>query len=108
MADPKIVPVVRAIEHVRGMRGGSQAHLMKCSDGRFYVVKFANNPQNAKILTNELLASQIARHLKLPVPLCAIVDVSAELIERTKELVVITGHYKIPCQRSEERRVGKE
>jgi len=98
MADPKIVPVVRAIEHVRGMRGGSQAHLMKCSDGRFYVVKFANNPQNAKILTNELLASQIARHLKLPVPLCAIVDVSAELIERTKDLVIITHRHKTPCQ----------
>ena len=98
MANPQIVPVVRAIEHVRSMKGGSQAHLMKCSDGRFYVVKFANNPQNAKILTNELLASQIARHLKLPVPHCAIVDVPPDLIERTKELVMIAGHYKIPCQ----------
>ena len=98
MADPKIVPVVRAIEHVRGMRGGSQAHLMKCSDGRFYVVKFANNPQNARILTNELLASQIATCLKLPAPRCAIVDVPAELIELTKELVIITGHHETPCQ----------
>jgi HipA-like protein/regulatory Fis family protein len=98
MAHPKIVPVVTAIEHVRGMRGGSQAHLMKCSDGRFYVVKFANNPQNARILTNELLASQIAAYLKLPVPRCAIVDVPLELIERTKELVIITHHHKTPCQ----------
>jgi hypothetical protein len=98
MADHKIVPVVRAIEHIRGMRGGSQAHLMKCSDGRFYVVKFANNPQNAKILTNELLASQIATYLKLPVPHCAIVDVPAELIERTKELVIVTHRHKTPCQ----------
>jgi hypothetical protein len=71
---------------------------MKCSDGRFYVVKFANNPQNAKILTNELLASQIATYLKLPVPHCAIVDVPAELIERTKELVIVTHRHKSPCQ----------
>jgi hypothetical protein len=98
MADPKIVPVVRAIEHIRGMRGGSQAHLMKCSDGRFYVVKFANNPQNARILTNELLASQIAAYLKLPVPRCAIVDVPPQLIERTKKLVIITHRHKTPCQ----------
>jgi len=98
MSAPKIVPVVRAIEHVRGMRGGSQAQLMKCSDGRFYVVKFANNPQNVKILTNELLASQIATYLKLPAPRCAIVDVPAELIERTKELVIITHRHKTPCQ----------
>jgi hypothetical protein len=98
MADHKIVPVVRAIEHVRGMRGGSQAHLMKCSDGRFYVVKFANNPQNARILTNELLASQIAAYLKLPVPRCAIVDVPQELIERTRKLVIIARHYETPCQ----------
>jgi hypothetical protein len=98
MADPKIVPVVKAIEHVRGMTGGSQAHLMKCSDGRFYVVKFANNPQDAKILTNELLASQIAAYLKLPVPRCAIVDVPPELIEQTKELVIIAHRHKTPCQ----------
>jgi hypothetical protein len=98
MADPKIIPIVRAIEHVKGMRGGSQAHLMKCSDGRFYVVKFANNPQNARILTNELLASQIAKYLKLPAPRCAVVDVPAELIERTKELVIVTGRHETPCQ----------
>jgi hypothetical protein len=98
MADPKIVPIVKAIEHVRGMRGGSQAHLMKCSDGRFYIVKFANNPQNARILTNELLAFQIAAYLKLPVPRCAIVDVPQELIERTKQLVIIAHRHKTPCQ----------
>lgn len=98
MTDPTIVPVVKAIEHIKRMRGGSQPHLMKCSDGCFYVVKFANNPQNARILTNELLASQIATSLKLPVPRCAIVDVPAELIERTKELVIRTHRHETPCR----------
>jgi len=28
------------VEHIRPMRGGSQPHLMRCSDGHYYVVKF--------------------------------------------------------------------
>jgi hypothetical protein len=31
-----------AVQHIRRMRGGAQAHLMRCSDGHFYVVKFRN------------------------------------------------------------------
>ena len=38
--------LVEAVQHVRRMRGGAQGHLMRCSDGQFYVVKFRNNPQH--------------------------------------------------------------
>jgi hypothetical protein len=31
-----------AVQHVRRMRGGAQAHLMRARDGHFYVVKFQN------------------------------------------------------------------
>jgi hypothetical protein len=31
-----------AIQHIRRMRGGSQSHLMRASDGHFFVVKFQN------------------------------------------------------------------
>ncbi len=41
------------------MRGGAQAHLMRCADDNYYVVKFQNNPQGRRILANELLASRI-------------------------------------------------
>ena len=33
---------------------------MRCSDGEFYVVKFRNNPQHLRVLTNEMLATRLA------------------------------------------------
>jgi len=88
---------VRALEHVQGMRGGSQAQLMRCSDGHYYVVKFRNNPQGTKVLVNELLAHGIACVLGLPIPPCALVDVGQTLIELTTELIVQTPTGRIPC-----------
>ena len=44
-----------AVEEIRRMRGGAQAHLMRCADDNYYVVKFQNNPQGRRILANELL-----------------------------------------------------
>ncbi len=41
------------------MRGGAQAHLMRCASEEYYVVKFQNNPQGVRILANELLANEI-------------------------------------------------
>src|SRR5215471_5409809 len=32
--------------HIREMRGGAPAHLLEADDGRFYIVKFKNNPQH--------------------------------------------------------------
>jgi len=74
MPDP-----IFAVEHVRRMNGGSQAQLMKCSDGRFYVIKFQNNPQGPRILANEFLACSLALHLGLPVAAPQVVEVSGEL-----------------------------
>ena len=34
------VPMLRAVEEIRRMRGGCQSHLMRCSDDNYYVVKF--------------------------------------------------------------------
>ncbi|MBI2956923.1 MAG: phosphatidylinositol kinase, partial [Acidobacteria bacterium] len=47
----------RALEHVRRMRGGAQAHLLRCADAAYYVTKFQNNPQHVRILANELLGA---------------------------------------------------
>ena len=48
---------IRALRLVRKMRGGAQAHLLEADDGRFYVVKFRNNPQHRRVLINEWIAS---------------------------------------------------
>lgn len=88
---------VSAVEYVRSMRGGSQAKLLRCSDGRYYVVKFQNNPQGLRILANELLAALIAKMLGLPVPQPAIVDVDPELVRHTEELVIDNGWQRVRC-----------
>ncbi len=55
-----------ATEQIRRMRGGAQSHLMRCSDGHYYVIKFQNNPQHRRILVNELLGTRLAGRLGLP------------------------------------------
>jgi hypothetical protein len=87
-----------AIEQIRRMRGGAQSHLMRCSDGHYYVVKFQNNPQHRRILVNELLGTRLAGRLGLPVTPVAIVHVSQELIGLTPELCMEMPRSHLPCQ----------
>ena len=77
---------VEAVQHVRRMRGGAQAHLMRAEDGHFYVVKFQNNPQHLRVLANEFLATRLAERVGLPVPVAEIVKVEEWLIDNTLEL----------------------
>jgi hypothetical protein len=81
-------PTLRALEHIRRMRGGSQSHLMRCSDESYYVVKFQNNPQHRRILVNELLGTKLAASLGLHTKAVAIIDVSEDLIRLTPDLHV--------------------
>src|SRR5882757_7409403 len=82
---------VEAVQHVRRMRGGAQAHLMRCGDGHFYVVKFQNNPQHLRVLANELLATRLAEAVGLPVPVTKVVEVSDWLVTHTPELKMQLG-----------------
>src|ERR1700731_36600 len=87
-----------ATEQIRRMRGGAQSHLMRCSDGHYYVVKFQNNPQHRRILVNELLGTRLAGRLGLPITPGAIVHVSEELIRLTPELSMEMPRSRVPCQ----------
>jgi hypothetical protein len=87
-----------ATEQIRRMRGGAQSHLMRCSDGHHYVVKFQNNPQHRRILANELLGTRLAARLGLPVTPVAIVQVTEELIRLTPELCMEMPRARVPCQ----------
>jgi hypothetical protein len=86
-----------AIHHVRRMRGGAQSHLMRCSDGRYYVVKFQNNPQHLRVLTNEMLATRLAEAAGLPVPATEVIEVSDSLIDQTPELQLQLAHGAMRC-----------
>jgi hypothetical protein len=89
---------VVAVEYICRMQGGSQPHLLRCSDGEYYVVKFQNNPQGKRTLANELLAGILASRLGLPTTKTAIVEVSDLLIDHTEELVVHLGRGRVACR----------
>lgn len=86
-----------AVQHIRRMRGGSQSHLLRASDGAYYVTKFQNNPQHLRVLANEMFATRLAQWLGLPVPQVEVIEVSDWLIEHTQELRVEVGGSAVPC-----------
>jgi len=90
--------MVSALHHVRKMRGACQSHLMYCSDGCFYVVKFQNNPQHSRVLVSEMLVNTLAERLGVPVPPSALVEVGSRLIESTPELSIQLPGKTLACQ----------
>ena len=92
-----IAPMKLAIEHVRRMRGGAQAQMMRCNDDGYYIVKFQNNPQHLRILANEMLATRLAARLGICVPQVEVIEVRPELIAYTSEMVIQLGIGRKPC-----------
>ena len=88
---------VSAVQHLRRMRGGSQSHLLRASDGAHYVTKFMNNPQHVRVLANEMLATNLGLRLGLPMPQVDVINVSGWLIENTDDLRVEFAGASIPC-----------
>jgi hypothetical protein len=88
---------IYAVQHIRKMRGGSQAHLLRASDNQFYVTKFTNNPQHIRILANEYLGSKLGTALGLPMPAVTAIEVSEWLINNSPELKIETGMTLVPC-----------
>ena len=86
-----------AVQHIRRMRGGSQAHLLRASDGAYYVTKFQNNPQHVRVLANEMFATRLAEWLGLPVPRIEVIEVSDWLIANTPDLRVDVAGSSVPC-----------
>ncbi len=72
---------ITARRHVRKMRGGAQSHLVEASDGRFYIVKFQNNPQHRRILVNELVSAVFLKHLQISSADAAVIEVTPEFLE---------------------------
>jgi hypothetical protein len=77
---------ISAVQHIRRLRGGSQAQLLRATDDRYYVTKFQNNPQHVRVLANEMLATRLGELLGLPVPSVASIEVCGWLIEHTDDL----------------------
>ncbi|MGC2741655.1 MAG: HipA family kinase [Candidatus Angelobacter sp.] len=88
---------LHAVQHIRRMRGGSQAHLLRASDGACYVTKFQNSPQGVKILANEMFATSLGLWLGLPMPQVEAIEVSDWLIGNTPELRIQVADNEVPC-----------
>lgn len=91
-------PDISAIQHLRPLRGGAQSHLMRASDGHFYVTKFQNNPQHVRVLANEMFATELGLRLGLPLPPVRVIEVSEWLIEHTPDLRIHLAGRQIPCR----------
>lgn len=87
---------IRARRFIRKMRGGAQAHLLECDDGRHYVVKFRNNPQHRRILVNEWLAGVFLRYLQIACPDTSMVIFEAGFLEENPEIHIQLGSQRIP------------
>jgi hypothetical protein len=71
---------------------------MRCADGGYYVVKFQNNQQGARMPASELLRTKLAARLGLPTPAAAVVEVRENLIEHTDDLVIQLGRGRTRCR----------
>ncbi len=80
------------------MQGGAQGHLMLGADGNAYVVKFQNNPQHLRVLSNEFLASRIAKAAGLTAPDVELVEVTKWLVDNTSELEIDFGRERTKCK----------
>ena len=88
---------ISAVQHLRRMRGGSQSHLLRASDGESYVTKFQNNPQHVRVLANEMLATRLGLALGLPMPRVRAIEVSDGLITRTPDLRIQLAGKELHC-----------
>jgi hypothetical protein len=79
------------------MKGGAQAHLMRCDDDEYYVIKFKNNPQHLRTLANEMFATRLAARMGICVPQVDVVEVRSSLIEHTPDLVMQMQAGRLPC-----------
>src|SRR5260370_30757560 len=70
------------------MRGGAQSQLMLGADGKLWVVKFQNNPQDLRVLANELIATRLAAAVGLTVPVSDVVEVTEWLVANTLDVFV--------------------
>src|SRR5262245_41128328 len=86
---------VSARRLIRKMRGGAQSHLLEAADGRFYVVKFLNNPQHRRVLVNEWIAWTFLRYLQISTPDAAMVELTPEFIEQNPEVYIQLGSSRL-------------
>lgn len=78
--------MLQVTRYVKPLGGWSKPHLMDCDDGSFYVTKLSSNPQGVKALVNELICSQLAQQLNLPIPEGKVLFISEQVVNSQPNL----------------------
>lgn len=65
-------------------KGGSKAMLVDCDDGLRRVVKLMGNPQDDRVLVNELVVGRVAGLLNAPCPDVAVISVPNAVVNDAK------------------------
>jgi len=81
---------------IRRVRGGSQAHLVEGEDGRYYIAKFAGNPQGNRTLVNEWVAQSIVKLLGISTPPLCLLRLPDSL--RDEMLYFEVGNKRVPVR----------
>jgi hypothetical protein len=87
-----------ARRYVRKMRGGAQSHLLEADDGKFYIVKFQNNPQHRRILVNELVSAVFLKHLQISAAPAALIRITPEFLAGNPDIYIHLGSQRIPVE----------
>ena len=80
---------------VKKQPGGSQSCLVRCNDGKLYVLKMNPNPQGPNVLANEALGSILIRGLGLLAPPWKPVTIDLKTVRFFPELAMQTSAQEI-------------
>ena len=94
----RVIPMVRAVQEIRALRGETRPHLMRCDDGDLYIVKFRHNPAHSRVLANELVGTLLTRSLGLPCPPPAIVEIGQEIADQVQSHICRVPGDSALCQ----------
>src|ERR1700733_12485600 len=89
---------IRALRLIRKMRGGAQAHLLEADDGKFYVVKFRNNPQHRRVLINEWIASVFLKQLQISTPEAAFIELTPQFLSAEPDVYMQLGSRRLAVE----------
>ena len=70
-----------AIRRLRPMKGGSQADLVAGTDGKYYVVKYKENPEGTRSLVNDFLGAHIFLSLGINTAPAGMIAVTPQFLQ---------------------------
>jgi hypothetical protein len=76
----------------RRQNGGSQSRLVRCDDGKMYVLKMHPNPQGPNVLANEALGAILLQGLGFLIPPWRPITINLKTLPSFPELTMETTH----------------